>query len=78
LNRAGIRFARACPYIGGMDDLAYWTEKLREAEQELDAARTRTALDEAARRFQRAEAELKRLQAEKAEPKRRLGSVHRS
>jgi hypothetical protein len=26
-----------------MDDLTYWTEKLRQAEQELDAARTRTA-----------------------------------
>jgi hypothetical protein len=26
-----------------MDDVIYWTNKLRQAEQELDAARTRTA-----------------------------------
>jgi hypothetical protein len=55
-----------------MDDLIYWTEKLRQAEQDLDAARTRTALDEAARRFQRAKAELKRLEIGQAEkPQRR-------
>jgi hypothetical protein len=30
-----------------------WTDKLRQAEQELDAARTPTALNEAARNFQR-------------------------
>jgi hypothetical protein len=33
-----------------MDDLNYWTEKLPQAEQDLDAARTRTALDKAARK----------------------------
>jgi hypothetical protein len=54
-----------------MDNLTYWTKKLREAEQELDAARTRTALGEAARRFQQARAELKRLQIERPAPKRR-------
>jgi hypothetical protein len=52
--------ARAIPFLHScMDDLNYWTEKLRQAEQDFDAARTRTALDESAR--QRAEAELKRL-----------------
>jgi hypothetical protein len=70
LNRGGIRFARACAYIGGMDDLAYWTEKLRKAEQELDAARTRTALDEAASRYQRAKARLREL-ANSAKPAKR-------
>jgi hypothetical protein len=53
-----------------MDDLTYWTEKLRQAEQELDAARTRTAVGEAARRYERAKAEVKRLEIEQA-PKRR-------
>jgi hypothetical protein len=42
-----------------MDDL---TEKLRQAEQDLNAARKRSHLDEAAARYQRAEAELKRLE----------------
>jgi hypothetical protein len=50
-----------------MDDLTYWTEKLRQAEQELDAART---FGEAARRYERAKAEVKRLEIEQA-PKRR-------
>jgi hypothetical protein len=55
-----------------MDDLTYWTEELRLAEQELDAARTRTAVDEAARRYQHARTQLKRLDTERAErPKRR-------
>jgi hypothetical protein len=44
---------------GGMDDLTYWTEKLRQAEQDLGAARARTAVDEAAALYQRAKAELK-------------------
>ena len=48
--------------MGGMDDLTYWTEKLRQAEQELDAARTRTEVNEAASRYQRAKAELKALE----------------
>jgi hypothetical protein len=39
-----------------MDDL-YWTAKLRQAEQALDAASTRTAVDEAASRYQRAKTE---------------------
>jgi hypothetical protein len=55
---------------GRMDDLTYWTEKLRQAEQELDAARTRTALDEAASRYQRAKAELRALKQSTKTPKR--------
>jgi hypothetical protein len=37
VERACSRFARAPPYIRDMDDLTYWTEKLRLPEQELDA-----------------------------------------
>ena len=47
LNRPGLQFARAPAYIGSMDDLTYWTEKLRQAEQELRAARKRTEVNEA-------------------------------
>ena len=47
LNRPGLQFARAPAYIGGMDDLTYWTEKLRQAEQELRAARKRTEVNQA-------------------------------
>jgi hypothetical protein len=32
-----------------MDEVQFWTRKLREAEAELDAAKTRTALDAAAK-----------------------------
>jgi hypothetical protein len=57
--------------LPGMDDRAYWTEQLREIEAELDTAKTRTALNAAARKLQRTRAELKRLEAEQAErPKR--------
>ena len=45
-------------------DLTYWQKALREAEREPDAATTRTGLDAAAKKFMRAKAELKRLQAE--------------
>jgi hypothetical protein len=45
-------------------DLKFWQKALREAERELDAATERTALDVAAKKFMRAKAELKRLQAE--------------
>ena len=47
-------------------DREYWTKELREAERELDAAIGRTALNAAARKLQRARAELKRLEAEPA------------
>jgi hypothetical protein len=44
-------------------DRDYWTKQLREAERELDAATTRTALNAAAKRFMLAKTELKRLEA---------------
>jgi hypothetical protein len=63
---------------GRMDDLTYWTEKLRQAEQELDAARTRTALDEAASRYQRAKAELRALEKSAKAAQRRTRSAEPS
>jgi hypothetical protein len=45
-------------------DHKFWKKALREAQRELDAAITRTALDAAAKKLMRAKAELKRLQAE--------------
>jgi hypothetical protein len=44
-------------------DLKFWKKALREAERELDAATTRTALDAAAKKLMRAKAELKWLEA---------------
>ena len=71
LNRDRLRFARAHAYIDGMD-LRYWQTALREAEAELDAARTRSELDAAAKKFQRAKAALKELEiAAEGKPKRR-------
>jgi hypothetical protein len=64
--------------VGAATELTYWTEKLRQAEQELDAARTRTALGEAARKFQQARAELKRLEMDREQPKRRASRGSRS
>ena len=49
-------------YIAAVD-LKFWQKALPEAECELDAATTRTALD-SAKKFMRAKAELKRLQVE--------------
>jgi hypothetical protein len=43
-------------------DLRYWQKVLNDAEREVDAATTRTALD-AAKKLRRPKAELKRLQA---------------
>ena len=43
-------------------DLKFWTKALREAERELDAATTRTALH-AAKKLMRAKAQLKWLEA---------------
>jgi hypothetical protein len=60
-----FRFASVRAYIAAMD-LKFWQTALREAERELDDATTRTALDAAAKKFMRAEAELKRLQATNA------------
>ena len=52
------------PYYMLGIDVKFWRKALRNAEQELDAATTRTALDAAAKKLMRAKAELKRLQAE--------------
>jgi hypothetical protein len=49
-----------------MNDLAYWTKKLQEAKRELEAAKTRTAVNAAAKRVQMAKAELKRLEAKRS------------
>jgi hypothetical protein len=49
-------------YVAAMD-LNLWKKALREAERELDAATTRTALDAAAKKLMRAKATLKRRQA---------------
>jgi hypothetical protein len=54
-----------------MDDLTYWTEKLRQPEAELNAARARTALGEVARKFQQARAERQHLEMGGRQPKRR-------
>jgi hypothetical protein len=43
--------------------MKYWTKALREAEAELEAARTRTAVNTAAKKLQRAKAELRALEA---------------
>jgi hypothetical protein len=48
-----------------MTDREYWTRKLQEAERELEAATTRSDVNAAAKRLQRAKAELKRLEAPK-------------
>jgi hypothetical protein len=49
-------------YIAGMNDFAYWTTKLQEAERELEAATRRSAVNAAARRLMLAKAGLKRLE----------------
>jgi hypothetical protein len=54
-----------------MDDLAYWTEKLREAEQELEAARRLPDVNAAASKFQRAKARLQELEQSAKPAKRR-------
>ena len=43
-------------------DLKFWKKALREAEQELEAATTCTAIDAAAKRVMLAKRELKRLE----------------
>jgi hypothetical protein len=49
-----------------MWDARYWKEKLREAERELDAATRLADLNEAAKRYMRIKAELKRLEQQTA------------
>jgi hypothetical protein len=52
--------------------IRYWTKTLRQAEAELEVATTRSAVNAAAKKLQRAKAELKALDSEAAErPKRR-------
>jgi hypothetical protein len=46
-----------------MDGRDYWTRQLKEAEQELAAAKRRTELNAAAKRYMLAKTELKRLEA---------------
>ena len=45
------------------DHERYWTSILREAERELEAATTRTAMNAAGKKLMEAKAKLKRLQA---------------
>ena len=61
LNRRRLRFARARAYIRGMDR-GYWQRKLQEADAGLDAARTRTQVNEAAKKLQYAKAQLRALE----------------
>jgi hypothetical protein len=58
-----------------MDDLTYWAEKLRQAEQELDAARRRSQLHEAAARYQHAKAQLRALEKTATPPTKRRKSA---
>ena len=45
-------------------DIRHWQSVLRQAEQELDDATTRTTLNAAATKLMRVEAELRRLQVD--------------
>ena len=56
---------------GGMMNAAYWTEKLRQAEQEIDAAKRRSDVDAAAGKLQYAKAQLRALEEAAKKPKRR-------
>jgi hypothetical protein len=53
-----------------MQDRDYWTKALQQAERELEAATTRTEVNAAATKLQRARAELKALEVVQ-KPKRR-------
>jgi predicted O-methyltransferase YrrM len=64
--------ASAVCYALAMDGRGRLTKAVEEAERELDAARTLTALNAAKKKLQRARSELKALETESAErPKRR-------
>lgn len=69
MNRGGLRFACAPPYIPAMDR-EYWLRKLREAKAELEAARKRSEVNAAAAKLQRAKAELKVLEQKPKNAKR--------
>jgi hypothetical protein len=49
-----------------MSDLEFWTKKLREAEAELEAATTRSAVNAAAKRLMLAKEQLARLEQKPA------------
>ena len=51
-------------------DRAFWTQMLCEAEDELDSARTRTEVNAAAKKVQKAKAELRELENEPPAPLR--------
>jgi hypothetical protein len=51
-------------------DRAYWTKMLREAEDELEAARTRTEVNAAAKKLQKAKVELRELNVDPPAPLR--------
>jgi hypothetical protein len=70
LNRSRLRFALGHSYIPGMTTREYWTKRLREAEQELDAATRPSDVNAAAARLMVAKTELKRLEI--SQPIRRL------
>jgi hypothetical protein len=52
-----------------MWDARYWKEKLREAEQELDAATRLADLNEAAKKLMRAKEALKRMELRAGQPR---------
>jgi hypothetical protein len=56
-------------------DAKFWKRALKEAERELDAARTRTALNAAAKKLMLAKQQLKRLQMKGRPPDRRHGGA---
>jgi hypothetical protein len=66
-----------CATFYGMDQ-EYWTKQLREAEAELEAAKTLSAVNAAAKKLQRAKAELKALEGEPATPKPRATRASRA
>jgi hypothetical protein len=61
-SAAPVSFPAPRSYIPAMNDLAYWTKRLQEAERELDAATRRSDVNAAAKKLQMAKAELKRLE----------------
>jgi hypothetical protein len=58
LNGGHLRFARNRSYIPAMTKREYWTKRLREAEQELDAATRPSDVKAAAARLMVAKTEL--------------------
>ena len=67
LNRGLLRFAVRRFLHSRQTNREYWTRKLREAERELEAATTSTAINGAMKRLMLAKAELKRLEQKPAQ-----------